>query len=70
MDEMKLISKFARGVFSKILNKCVSKRGYNMDISIDEVTATIIDGKVRAKVAAYVEMPTEEFERLVLKKVM
>lgn len=46
MDEMKLVSKFTRGIVSKLLNKVIKKNtGYDINIQLNEVTATMTDGK-------------------------
>lgn len=43
---MKIVSKFTRGIISKALKMVIRKKtGYDIDIQLNEVTTTIVDGK-------------------------
>lgn len=54
MDEMKIVSKFTRGIISKALKMVIHKKtGYDIDIQLNKVTTTIADGKTRNRVAYY-----------------
>lgn len=45
MDEMKIVSKFTRGIISKALKMVIHKKtGYDIDIQLNEITTTIADG--------------------------
>ena len=51
MDEMKIVSKFTRGIISKALKMVIHKKtGYDIDIQLNEVTTTIADGKTHLHV--------------------
>lgn len=53
MDEMKIVSKFTRGIASKILKTVIHKKtGYEVDIQLNEITITISDGKTHLHVDA------------------
>ena len=46
MDEMRIVSKFTRGIVSKAVKMVVHKKtGYDVDIQLNELTTTIADGK-------------------------
>lgn len=46
MDEMRIVSKFTRGIISKAVKMVVHKKtGYDVDIQLNELTTTITDGK-------------------------
>lgn len=43
---MKIVSKFTRGIISKLLMMVIRKKsGYNVDIQLNEIIATVTDGK-------------------------
>jgi hypothetical protein len=46
MDEMRIVSKFTRGIISKAIKMLIRKKtGYNVDIRLNEAITTISDGK-------------------------
>lgn len=46
MDEMRIVSKFTRGIISKAIKMIIRKKtGYNIDIQLNEAITTISDGK-------------------------
>ena len=46
MDEMRIVSKFTRGIISKAIKMVIRKKtGYNIDIQLNEAITTINDGK-------------------------
>ena len=46
MDEMRIVSKFTRGIISKAIKIVIRKKtGYNIDIQLNEAITTINDGK-------------------------
>lgn len=50
---MKIVSKFTRGIISKALKMVIRKKtGYDIDIQLNEVTTTIVDGKTHLHVDA------------------
>lgn len=61
MDEMKIVSKFTRGIVSKLLEMLVHKKcGYDVDIQINEVTTTIKDGKTHLHLDVDAEIDKDE----------
>ena len=46
MDELKITSKFMTKIISKGISMAVKKKlGYNIDIQVHEIRATVNDGK-------------------------
>ena len=65
MDEMKIVSKFTRGIISKALKMVVHKKsGYNVDIQVNEITATINDGKTHLHVDVDAELERDELIKI------
>ena len=63
MDEMKINSKFTRMLLSKLAKGVLHKKlGYNVDIQLNELNASISDEK------AHVDMSKEELMKI-LKKI-
>jgi hypothetical protein len=61
MDEMKIVSKFTRGIISKALKMVIHKKtGYNVDIQLNEINTTITDGKTHLHVDVDAEIGKEE----------
>lgn len=68
MDEMKLniSTKLLRGIVAKIIIKNIRKKmGYNVNITINELQAEMIDGEVRLRVNVDGSMSKEEFNRFI-----
>lgn len=65
MDEMKIISKFTRGIVSKILKTVIHKKtGYEVDIQLNEITTTISDGKTHLHVDVDAEINKDELMKI------
>lgn len=65
MDEMKIVSKFTRGIVSKILRTVIHKKtGYDIDIQLNEVTTTISDGKTHLHLDVDAELSKEELAKI------
>lgn len=65
MDEMKINSKFLRNLIAKFVKKVVKKKaGYEVDIQLNEFTATITDGTVHVHLNADVGLGKEELTKL------
>lgn len=65
MDEMKIVSKFTRGIISKILKTVIHKKtGYEVDIRLNEVTATISDGKTHLHLDVDAEIDKDELMKI------
>lgn len=61
MDEMRIVSKFTRGIVSKILKTVIHKKtGYNVDIQLNEITAKISDGNTYLHLDVDAELGKEE----------
>lgn len=65
MDEMRIVSKFTRGIISKALKMVVCKKsGYNVDIQVNEITTTINDGKTHLHVDVDAELERNELIKI------
>lgn len=65
MDEMKIVSKFTRGIVSKILKTVIHKKtGYDVDIQLNEITTTISDGKTHLHLDLDAELNKEELMKI------
>ena len=65
MDEMKIVSKFTRGIISKALKMVIHKKtGYNVDIQLNEINTTITDGKIHLHVDVDAEIGKEELTNI------
>ncbi len=61
MDEMKIVSKFTTNVISKLAGVLVRKKlGYDVDIQLNEIHTTIVDGKTHLHLDVDAEMSKEE----------
>lgn len=64
MDELKIKSKLLTNIVSKIIRSTVKKRlGYDIDIQIHELTATINDGKAHVYINAEGDVDVKEFKK-------
>ena len=69
MDEMKISSKFTRMLLSKYVNLLLHKKlGYDIDIQLNELNASISDEKAHVHVSIDADMSKEELMKI-LKKV-
>ncbi len=65
MDEMKIESKFTTGIVSKIARKVVQEKlGYDVDIQLNGIRTTILDGKTHIHLDLDVELSKEELGKL------
>jgi len=65
MDEMRIESKFTTGIISKLIGMTVRKKlGYNVDIQLNEVRTTVIDGKTHVHLDVDAELSKEELNKL------
>lgn len=61
MDEVRIVSKFTRNVISKLLKMTLHKKlGYNIGIQINEINATIADGKTHVHLDVDAELDKDE----------
>lgn len=69
MDEMNIVSKFTRGMLSKLVKMMLHKKlGYDVDILLNEVNIKVIDGKAHIHLSADAEIEKDELMK-VLKNV-
>lgn len=69
MDEMKIVSGFTRGIISKLVKVLLRKKlGYDIDIQLNKIDVTIVDGKSHVHLDLDAELEKEELLKL-LKKV-
>lgn len=61
MDEMRIVSKFTRGIISKAINMIIRKKtGYNIDIQLNEAVTTVSDGKTHLHLDVDAELNKDE----------
>lgn len=61
MDEMRIVSKFTRGIISKAIKMVIrNKTGYNIDIRLNEAITTISDGKTHLHLDVDAELDKDE----------
>lgn len=65
MDEVKIVSKFTKGVISKLIKAILYKKlGYNVDIQLNEVNATITDGNTHIHLDVDAELDKDELLKI------
>lgn len=65
MDEVRIVSKFTRDVISKLLKMMLHKKlGYNIDIQLNEVNATITEGKTHIHLDVDAELDKDELMKI------
>ena len=61
MDEMRIVSKFTRGIISKAIKMIIRKKtGYNIDIQLNETVTTVSDGKAHLHLDVDAELNKDE----------
>ena len=65
MDEMKIVSGFTRGIVSKLVRMALRKKiGYDIDIQINDIKATVVDGKTHLHLDVDTELEKEELVKI------
>lgn len=65
MDEMKIGSKFTTGIISKLVSMVIRKKfGYDVNLKLNEVNATVIDGKTHVHLDVDAELDKDELTRI------
>lgn len=65
MDEVKIVSKFTKSVVSKLIKVMLHKKlGYNVDIQLNDVNATITDGKTHVHLDVDAELDKDELVKI------
>lgn len=70
MDEMKinLTTKFMRKIVAKLLAKFIkSKCGCNVNIQLDELNVSVLDGETTIKTNVVISLDKNEFKKLISK---
>ena len=64
MDELKIASKIMTKIISKGIAMVIKKKlGYNVDIQVHEIRATVNDGKVHVYLNADGDVDIKEFKK-------
>lgn len=65
MDEMKIGSKFTTSIISKLASLAIRKKfGYDVKLNLNEVTATVNDGKTHVHLDVDAELTKEELNKI------
>ena len=65
MDEMKIVSKFTTNMISKLVKKVLRKKtGYNIDIRLNGITASINDGRTHIHLDVDAELEKDELTKI------
>ncbi len=65
MDEMKIGSKFTTSIISKLTALAIRKKfGYDIKLNLNEVNATVIDGKTHVHLDIDAKLEKEELMRI------
>lgn len=65
MDEMKIGSKLMKNLIAKLVKRAVKKKvGYEVDIQLNELTATVTDGTAHIHLSVDAEMGKDEFAKI------
>lgn len=65
MDEMKIGSKFTTGIISKLVSMVIRKKfGYEVELKLNEVNATVINGKTHVHLDVDAELDKEELMKI------
>lgn len=68
MDEMKvkLSTKFMRGIVSKLVSKLIYKKtGYKVNIQLNGLDISIIDGETKVNANVEAKLSSDEFMKLI-----
>lgn len=65
MDEMKIGSKFTTGIISKLAALAIRKKfGYDIKLNLNEVNATVVDGKTHIHLDVDAELDKDELTKI------
>jgi len=65
MDEMKIESKFTAGIVSKLVSMAVRRKlGCIVDVQLNAVRTTVIDGKTHVHLDVDAELSKDELNKL------
>lgn len=65
MDEMKIGSKFTTGIISKLAALAIRKKfGYDIKLNLNEVNATVVDGKTHIHLDVDAELEKDKLTKI------
>lgn len=65
MDEMNLVTKFARGIASKIITSLARKKlGYDVDVYVNALNVKMSEEKAHVHLDIDAQLTTEEVQRI------
>lgn len=65
MDEMKIGSKFTTSIVSKLIVMLIQKKlGYDVELKLNEVNITVIDGKTHVHLDVDAELEKDELMKI------
>lgn len=65
MDEMKIGSKFTTSIVSKLVSMVIRKKfGYDIDLKLNSIDATVIDGKTHIHLDVDAELEKDELTKI------
>ena len=66
MDNMTITSKLMTKLVGKLLHRAIKKKlGYNVQIKLNELNATVIDGTAHVHLNIDAELPKEELNKII-----
>lgn len=66
MDELKIKSKLMRNLLTKAISKMIQKKyGYKIDIQLNDLDVSIVDGKAHLHTDIDLEIDNNEFMKIV-----
>lgn len=73
MDEMKLklTTKFMRGIVSKLIERSIYKKyGYRVNIQLNDLDISVVDGETTINTNVEAKISSEEFKKMITKLVI
>lgn len=65
MDEMKIGSKFTTSIISKLASLVIRKKfGYDVKLNLNEVKATVVDGKTHVHLDIDADLEKDELTKI------
>lgn len=73
MDEMKLklTTKFMRGIVSKLIERSIYKKyGYRVNIQLNDLDISVVDGETTINTNVEAKISSEEFKKMMTKLII
>lgn len=65
MDELKISSKFMRGIVSRVVSKLLYKKlGYKIDIQLNDLQIQVVNGTANVHINADAQMNESELKKV------